>query len=65
MCTEHGPVMETGSCATYDENILVLSFIKCYNQGEISDYNISTIFWYIQLPTVLTELDDYMCGPLV
>ena len=63
-CSDAGPVMEVGNCATYDENTRLLSIIKCSNQAEISEYNSSTAPWYIQLPTVLTELNDYMCGPL-
>ena len=63
-CSNNGPIMEIGSCATYDESTQVLSFSMCSNQAEVNDYDRSTIFWYIQLPTVLTELNDYMCGPL-
>ena len=61
-CTEHGPTMVIGSCATYDKNIQVLSISKCFNQIGVGDYNMSTAF--VQLPTILTELNDYMCGPL-
>ena len=63
-CTEHGPTIGIGICATYDENTRVLSISRCYNQAGVSDYNMSTISWNIQLPTVLSELNDYMCGPL-
>ena len=63
-CTEHGPTIGIGICATYDENTRILSFSRCYNQAGVSDYNMSTISWNIQLPTVLSELNDYMCGPL-
>ena len=62
MCSDDGPIMGIGNCATYDENTQVLSISKCLNQAEISDYNRSS--WGISLPTVLTELNDYMCGPL-
>ena len=63
-CTEHGPTIGIVICATYDENTRILSFTRCYNQAGVSDYNMSTISWNIQLPTVLSELNDYMCGPL-
>ena len=61
-CTEHGPTMGIGSCATYDKNTRVLSISRCFNQIGVGDYNMSTVF--VQLPTILTELNDYMCGPL-
>ena len=62
ICTEHGPTMVIGSCATYDKNTQVMSISKCFNQIGAAGYNMSTVF--IQLPTILTELNDYMCGPL-
>ena len=37
---------------------------KCINQFKVSDYNVTKASEYIQLPTVLTELNDSMCGPL-
>ena len=64
-CSDNGPRMKIGSCATYDDNTRVLSFSKCQNQAQINGYNRSKTFTnYIQLPTDLTELNDYMCGPL-
>ena len=64
-CSDDGPIMKIDYCATYDEKTRVLSISKCSNQAEIGDYNRSS--WgtrIISLPTVLTELNDYMCGPL-
>ena len=63
-CSDDGPIMEIGVCATYDENTQAVSFSACSNQAEVNDYNRSAISWSIQLPIILTELNDYMCGPL-
>ena len=60
-CSDNGPIMEVGNCATFDENTQLLSIGKCLNQAEIREYNSSTTPWYIQLPTVLTELNIATC----
>ena len=62
-CLENGPAMPFGCCATYNENnsTKTLSFAKCpYLQP--NNYNVTA--GYISLPVILTELNDYMCGPL-
>ena len=51
--------LDIGYCVTYDETSY--SFI---NQFKVSDYNVTKTSEYIQLPTVLTELNDYICGTL-
>ena len=52
-----------GACATYDEDTRILSILPWCSYFQYGAYNV-TIPGYIQLPTILTELNDYMCGPL-
>ena len=62
-CLENGPALPFGRCATYNENnsTKTLSFAKCpYLQP--NNYNVTA--GHISLPVILTELNDYMCGPL-
>ena len=63
ICSENGPLLDIGSCATFDGNTRVLSISKCSNEFKVSQYNVSDSN-YILLPTVLTELNNYMCSPL-
>ena len=63
-CSDDGPRLEIGSCSMYDKNTRVLSISKCSNQAQINDYKKSMALNYVQLPSILTELNDYMCGPL-
>ena len=63
-CFENGPALPYGYCATYSESNLTesLSIAKCpYLQSNI--YNMTTPE-NLPLPVSLTELNDYMCGPL-
>ena len=62
-CFESGPALSFGYCATYDENTRILSLLPSCGYFQYGVYNVTTP-GYIQLPTVLTELNDYMCSPL-
>ena len=61
-CHEGGPALPFGYCATYSETKRMLSTFKCLNL-QWNDYNMTNP-WYVTLPVSLTELNDYMCGPL-
>ena len=63
-CLESGPALPFGHCATYSENGTTksLSTSKCPYQ-QWNNYNVTTP-WFVSLPVSLTELNDYMCGPL-
>ena len=61
-CSNQGPLLPFGYCATYNEENKHLSIAKCpYFQP--NGYNI-TVSGYINLPRNLSQLNDYMCGPL-
>ena len=63
-CSQGEPSLAFGYCATYSEDTRnsVLSVTLCpYFQS--TGYNMTTP-GYIQLPRNLTQLNDYMCGPL-
>ena len=63
-CSNQGPLLIIGYCATYNEETRLLSITNCpYFQQ--NGYNINiTIPGYIKLPRNLSQLNDYMCGPL-
>ena len=68
-CLENGPALPHGYCATYSEDNYTqsLTIIKCfYFQSTIMHYNVTTYQndKFILLPVSLSELNDYMCGPL-
>ena len=66
-CTEikyskQGPLLMFGYCATYNEKTKLLSITKCpYFQPHV--YNV-TPSGYVELPKNLSQLNDYMCGPM-
>ena len=60
---DSGPALLFGQCITYDEDTRILSLLPMCGYFQYGVYNV-TIPGYIQLPTDLTELNDYMCGPL-
>ena len=65
-CTSSGPWLDSGYCATYSEDTRTLSIASCpYFQPRASGYNITKNGKIsIQLPRNLSQLNDYMCGPL-
>ena len=60
-CTESGPSLKYGFCATYDG--VNLSIGHCDAYFEPSKYNV-THPMHIHLPIDLTKLNESMCGPL-
>ena len=58
-CLDSGPALLFGSCVTYDEDTTILSLLPMCGYFQYGVYNV-TIPGYIQLPTDLTELNDYM-----
>ena len=68
-CLESGPAVWYGYCATYseDNNTQSLSIAKCSHlQSTSTQYNTTYEHdkKFILLPISLSELNDYMCGPL-
>ena len=68
-CLEGGPAIPYGYCATYseDNNTQSLSMAKCSHlQSTSTQYNTTydDVKKFILLPISLSELNDYMCGPL-
>ena len=58
-CSQNEPLLTPGSCATYDEDKGVLSLFSCLAfQPNVA------IKESIKLPRILSQLNDYMCGPL-
>ena len=62
ICSESGPLLGYSYCATYNENTKILSLVR-RPYFQLSVYNITTT-GYVQLPRNLSQLNDYMCGPL-
>ena len=61
-CTDSGPLLPPGYCATYNEKTKILSDAVCpYTQ--LNSYNMSSS-GQIVLPRNLSQLNDYMCGPM-
>ena len=60
-CSDSGPLLQFGFCATYNEDTRLVTVSKCpYHQvGQIV-----TTIGNIQLPKKLAELNDSMCGPM-
>ena len=62
-CFESGPALAFGYCATYSEDTRSLSIISECPYFQYGVYNV-TVPLYIPIPTTLSELNDYTCGPL-
>ena len=60
-CTERDVLLPFGFCATQDDNQDI--FVAKCPYFELSGYNV-TEPGYIRLPDNISELNDYMCGPL-
>ena len=66
-CFDNKAYLSAGFCATFDTNTDSDSYIL--SLGECPSYYGFTFtkqgrYWYIQLPDNVSELNDYMCGPL-
>ena len=61
-CSNNEPLLEFPYCATYNEDTKLLSLVKCpYFQP--TGHNV-TLHEQIILPRNLSQLNNYMCGPL-
>ena len=62
MCSQSGPTLPYGYCVTYSEdtNLLSMSWCRFFESG---NYNV-TGSQTVLLPRNLSQLNDYMCGPL-
>ena len=61
-CTDSGPLLPPGYCATYNEKTEFLSLAVCpYTQPNAFNMSPSG---QIVLPRNLSQLNDYMCGPM-
>jgi hypothetical protein len=65
-CFDNKTYLSAGFCATFDRNTGaepdILSLGECPYHG--FTFTNQDRFWYIQLPDNVSELNDYMCGPL-
>ena len=60
-CTEHDVLLTFGNCATQNDNQEI--FIAKCPYFQLEGYNV-TEPGYITLPDNVSELNDYMCGPM-
>ena len=61
-CFDNKAYLLTGFCATLDTDTETLSLAECpYHGFTITKYG---QHWYTHLPDNVSELNDYMCGPL-
>ena len=61
-CSRIGPILPYGDCVTYSGDTKLLSMSSC-RYFEPENYNV-TSYQHIVLPRNLSQLNDYMCGPL-
>ena len=61
-CTEQGALLKFGYCMTYQEGGGF--FVGLCDYFKLDSYNKSAKDGYISLPSNLSQLNDYMCGPL-
>ena len=61
-CTEQAVLLKSGYCMTHKDGEGL--FVSLCNYFEITRYNLSNEDGYISLPNNISELNDYMCGPL-
>ena len=62
VCSRSGPILPYGYCVTYNEGTKLMSMSSC-QYFEPEGYNV-TSSKHILLPRNLSQLNDYMCGPL-
>ena len=61
-CTEHGALLKYGFCMTHKKG--QGTFIGRCQYFEIKGHNVSNSPGFITLPDNVSELNEYMCGPL-
>ena len=62
MCANERALLSYNFCMTYKEEISTVSVSFC-SYFELSDHNVSEP-GFISLPNNISELNDYMCGPM-
>ena len=62
-CGPDSPLLHFGNCMTYNSKTEVTEFGSC---PYIAHYNTTTVdhVFYIQLPSNVSSLNEFMCGPL-
>lgn len=61
-CTDHGALLKIGYCMTYCALLNETSVAHCI-YFQVEGHNV-TNSWDITLPDNISELNDYMCGPM-
>ena len=61
-CANERALLDYSHCMTYDEDTSTISLTACI-YFELSGHNISKL-GFIDLPDNISELNDYMCGPM-
>ena len=61
-CQQGEPLLTAGYCATYNDHTKLISILEC-PYFEPNDYN-NTSQGSVLLPKNVSQLNDYMCGPL-
>ena len=61
--SQNGPTLPYGHCVTYSEDTNLLSMSSC-RYFEPENYNVTSSQHNILLPRNLSQLNDYMCGPM-
>ena len=65
MCGSDFPFLQFGFCMTYDNTTGVTEFGACPYIGHYNTTtNVDHAFYYIQLPSNVSLLNEFMCGPL-
>ena len=67
-CSENGPLIKLGYCATYSEDTGLITVTKC-PYFQMNGYNVTIdgsqlLSYIVLLPKSLAELNDSMCGPM-
>ena len=62
-CSDSGPLLQFGFCATYSEATGLVTVNKCpYLQ--VKGHNMASTGYHIRLPKRVTDLNDSLCGPM-
>ena len=61
-CTEQGALLKYGFCMTHEKGLG--TFVGRCQYFEINGHNVSESPGFITLPNNISELNEYMCGPM-
>ena len=62
ICSEERVLVALGNCLTHEESGTFLGYCRTFL---IHDQNVTVVYGaYVQLPDNISELNDYMCGPM-